>query len=119
LDEVLFADDLHLAAYRALASSATLREAIDSADPGAAELLQRLAVEEAHADPDDVLNLVLHRAGERALHQLEAEVRASEERGPELSRTIGWLKLTLERLPDPEAASGLVAWLAQWGHHRG
>jgi len=119
LDEILFADDLHLAAFRALASSATLREAIDSADPGAAELLQRLAVEEAHADPNDVLNLVLHRAGERALHQLEAEVRASDERGPELSRTVGWLKLTLERLPDPEAASGLVAWLAQWGHHRG
>jgi len=119
LDEVLFADDLHLAAFRAVASSSTLREAIDSADPGAAELLQRLAVEEAHADPDDVINLVVRRAGERAWHQLEAEVRASEERGPELSRTVGWLKLTLERLPDADAASGLVAWLAQWGHNRG
>ncbi|MDP8976405.1 MAG: DNA primase [Actinomycetota bacterium] len=119
LHEVLFADDLHLAAFRAVESSVTLREAIDSADPGAAELLQRLAVEEAHADTDDVLNLLVHRAVERALHQLEAEARASEERFPELSRTVGWLKLTLERLPDPEAASGLVGWLAQWCHHRG
>ncbi|MDQ3678986.1 MAG: DNA primase [Actinomycetota bacterium] len=119
LHEVLFYDDLHLAAFRAVASTSTLHEAITAADPGAASLLQRLAVEEAHADPDDVLDLLVHRAGERALHQLEAEARGSEDRALQLSPTVGWLKLTLEQLPDPEAASGLVAWLAQWGHNRG
>ncbi|MDQ3574620.1 MAG: DNA primase [Actinomycetota bacterium] len=119
LHEVLFHDDLHLAAFRAVQSTATLHEAISAADPGAASLLQRLAVEEAHADPVDVLDLLVHRAGERALHQLEAEARSSEDRALELSPTVGWLKLTLEQLPDPEAVSGLVAWLAQWGHNKG
>src|SRR5207249_12283203 len=41
LEEVLFADELNLAAFRALVSSATLHEAIERADPGAADLLQR------------------------------------------------------------------------------
>src|SRR5438874_10223339 len=38
LHEALFADDVGLAAYRALASAATLHEAIDTADPEAAVL---------------------------------------------------------------------------------
>jgi len=118
LHEVLFEDALHLSAFRALEATSTLREAIDAADPGASSLLQRLAVEEVHAEPDDVVDLLVHRAGARALHQLESEARTSEERGPELSRTVGWLKLTLERTRDPEAASGLVGWLAQWGSNR-
>ena len=118
LHDVLFADELHLSAYRSLGSTPGLREAIDAADPEAASLLQRLAVEEAHADPGDVLDLLVHRAGERALQQLEAEARASEERALDLAPTVGWLKLTLERLPDSEAAEGLVAWLAQWGQDR-
>jgi DNA primase len=119
LHEVLFSDDLHLAAFRVLATHQTLREAIDAADPGAASLLQRAAVEDTDADPDDVLDLLVHRAGERALHDLQAEARTSEERALELAPTVAWLKLTLERLPDPDEASGLVGWLAQWGSNRG
>ncbi|MDP8991968.1 MAG: DNA primase [Actinomycetota bacterium] len=119
LHEALFADELHLAAYRALVSAPGLREAIDAADPAAASLLQRLAVEEAGADPEDVMNLLVHRAGERALHELEADARTSEERALELAPTVAWLKLTLEQLPDPEGAERLVAWLAQWSRERG
>lgn len=119
LHEVLFDDELHLAAFRAIGSSANLRDSIEAADPGAAELLQRLAVEEAEADPDDVIDLLVHAAGARALHDLESEARTSEERALELAPTVGWLKLTMERLPDAEAASGLVGWLAQWGSNRG
>lgn len=119
LHEVLFTEDLHLAAYRALAAAPELYDAIGGADPGAASLLQRLAVEEVHADPDDVLDLLVHRAGERALHDLEAQARSSDARALELAPTVGWLKVTLEQLPDAEASRRLVAWLAQWGQSRG
>ena len=115
LEEVLFADELHLAAFRALVSAPTLHEAIAGADPAAAALLQRLAVEEAHADPDDVVARLAREAGVRALARLQAEARSSEERAMALSPTVGWLKLTLEQLPDIEASSRLVPWLVQWG----
>src|SRR5207302_8928928 len=80
LHEVLFADELHLAAYRALATSTTLHEAIESADPGAAALLQRLAVEEPDADPDDVLALIAQHAVTRVL--AEARSAAAGAEGP-------------------------------------
>ncbi len=119
LHEVLFSDELHLAAYRALTATSELHGAIDVADPGAASLLQRLAVEEVHADPDDVTDRLVHRAGERALHELEAEARSSDDRALELAPTVGWLKVTLEQLPNAEAASRLLAWLAQWSRNNG
>ncbi len=119
LHEVLFSDELHLSAFRALTSTPSLREAIEAADPAAASLLQRVAVEDTDADPSDVLDLLVRRSGERALSELEADARTSEDHALELAPTVGWLKLTLEQLPDPEAAGRLVAWLAQWGPHRG
>jgi DNA primase len=119
LHHVLFADELHLAAYRALTTAPDLHGAIQAADPGAASLLQRLAVEEVHADPDDVIDRLVHRAGERALHELEGEARSSDERALELVPTVGWLKVTLEQLPDPEAAERLLTWLAQWSRSNG
>ena len=116
LDDVLFDDELHLAAYRALAASNTLTEAIEHADPAAAALLQRLAVEEADADPDDVTALLVDRATRRALAALEADVRADETRVPEVAPLIEWLKRTSAELRDAdtsvEAATRLVAWLA-------
>ncbi|HEX2063908.1 MAG TPA: toprim domain-containing protein, partial [Acidimicrobiales bacterium] len=115
LDEVLFADELHLAAFRALASATTLREAIDAADPGAAALLQRVAVEESDAEPADVVARLAHRAGRRALGLIDSEARGSEEKARRLAPTVAWLKLTLEQLPEPEATKRLLAWLVQWG----
>ncbi|MDP9071666.1 MAG: DNA primase [Actinomycetota bacterium] len=115
IEDVLFADELHLAAFRALASSRTLHEAIERADPAAAALLQRLAVEDAYADADDVMARLAREAGLRALAQLQAEARSSEDQAVALSPTVGWLKLTLEQLPDVEASKRLVAWLVQWG----
>ncbi len=114
IEEVLFADELHLAAFRALASSSTLHEAIDTADPAAAALLQRVAVEDTVADPDDVVARLAQEAGRRALDKLRAEARTSEDAAVALSPTVGWLKLTLEQLPDVEASNRLVAWLVQW-----
>ncbi|HVF73975.1 MAG TPA: DNA primase [Acidimicrobiales bacterium] len=117
LEEVLFLDDLHVAAFRALASSSTLHEAIESTDPAAATLLQRLSVEETEADPDDVVALLADRAGRRVLAEVDSASRADESRFAELVPVVSWLKLTLEQLREPtsrvEASDRLVAWLVE------
>jgi hypothetical protein len=117
LDEILFHDDLHLAAYRALAAAEKLHDAIAAADPGAAELLQRLAVEEPDTDPDDVVALLVREATRRALTELEADARSGSDRFLEVAPVIGWVKLAVEELDQPgtrlDAASRLVAWLAE------
>jgi hypothetical protein len=115
LDEVLFADELHLAAYRALVGSDTLPEALERADPAAADLLQRLAVQDTDADPGEVVVRLVEEATRRALGDLDADMRRSSE--PEAyAPSIGWLKLRAEELRDPVAGPAaveqLVAWLA-------
>ena len=115
LHPVLFADERNLAAFAALSGTATVHEAIAAADPGAADLLQRLAVEESTADPDDVIVRLVDRATHRALAELEADARADPEQALAVSDSVGWLKVTLSDLPDPDAADRLVAWLVQWG----
>lgn len=119
LEEVLFTDDLHLAAFRALASCDTLHEAIEAADPGTAALLQRLAVEEVHDDPDAVLVELVRNTGRRALAALKAQSREDPDRALELSATVGWLTLTLMELPSPDATGRLVPWLVEWGREQG
>jgi DNA primase len=117
-DEVLFQDELHLAAYRALAGAESLHEAIANADPGAAELLQRLAVEEPEAETDDIIARVVGEAARRAVGEMEAEARSSDAaRVAELSPLIAWVKLAAEELDERSsrlgAADRLVAWLAE------
>ena len=119
LEEVFFTDELNLAAFRALATSETLHEAIEAADPGASALLQRLAVEEVNHDPDAVVVELVRNAGERAKAALKAESRANPDRALELSATVGWLTLTLMELPAAEATSRLVPWLVAWGREEG
>ncbi len=118
LEAVLFADDVHLAAFEALSASATLAEAIAAARPDAAELLQRLAVEEADADPDDLVRLLVAAAAGRALRSIQASARSSDD-PVAFAPIIAWLKLTTEQLWDDatgrDAASHLVAWLVQFG----
>jgi DNA primase len=116
LDEVLFTDEVELAAYRSLATSATLREAIEQADPDAAELLQRLAVEEVDVEAEDVLALLVGEAASRSVHELEAEARISPD--PLTSaEVVGWLKLRLEELREVDsrrsALEQLVGFLVQ------
>jgi hypothetical protein len=116
LHEALFADDVALAAYRALASASTLHEAIDGADPEAAVLLQRLAVEEDddEADPDDVIGRLARQAGTRALADLQTAARDAEDPA-QFAPAVGWLKLTIEDLGDQhsavDASDRLVRWL--------
>lgn len=114
LEDVLFADELHIAAFRTLASASTLHEAIAAADPEVAHLLQRLAVEDAEEDVDDVIARLVDRSAQRALHEIQREARASSA-PEEFATVVAWLKLTLEQLREPktrqEAEAGLVPWL--------
>jgi DNA primase len=118
LVEEMFADELHAAAFRALAGAATLHDAIEQADPGAAALLQRLAVEDTDADPDDVIARLLDQVVTRATADLERRTRESQDIG-EPAALMSWLKLTRELLYDPvarvDAAERLVAWLSETG----
>ena len=122
LEGVLFADEVHLAAFDALCSAPTLDEAIESARPEAAALLQRLAVEDAAADPDDVLRLLVANAAQRRLVRLQAEARVSED-PTDYAATIAWCKVTVEQLWDDATSAGaaeqLVAWLVQFGEGGG
>jgi DNA primase len=117
LDDVLFESELHRAAFAALASAETLHDAIEAADPGAAELLHRLAVEDTDAEPLDVVARLADRAVARVLHDLEAEARRSPDRHAELGPLTAWLRLTAEQVREPatrvEAFEALVAWLQQ------
>jgi DNA primase len=114
LHETLFADEVALAAYRALVGSPDLHRAIEAADPPAAALLHRLAAEDTDADPEDVLARLADGAARRVLAELEAEARVADDPtgyGP----VVAWLKVTIEELRDPkttrEATDRLVGWL--------
>jgi hypothetical protein len=122
LELVLFAHPLARACFEALSGATTLYDAIEAADPQAAGLLQRLVVEDTEADTDDVMVRLVERAGQRALREVQAEMRQAEA-GQQVgfAPTVSWLKLTLEalRTDDPggqlgalEAEQRLVGWLA-------
>ncbi len=122
LEGVLFADEVNFAAFTALCTATTLEEAIAVARPDAAALLQRLAVEEAEADADDVLRLLVANAAQRSLSILQSEARNADE-PTAYSATIAWLKHTTEQLWDDvtslSAAEQLVPWLVKFGEERG
>jgi hypothetical protein len=121
LELALFAHPLARACFEALSAASTLHEAIEAADPQAADLLQRLAVEATEAEVDDVMCRVVERAGHRALRELEVQMRhapPAEHAG--FVPAVTWLKLSLESLrpDDPadrpaalEAEHRLVGWL--------
>ncbi len=114
LDEVLFDDPVELAAYRALAGAHTLHEALERAEPGAAELLQQLAVEESEAEPGDVVARLIDEAVAREIVRLEARARRSED-PLRFAADMAEAKLLVERLREPssslDAAGQLVGWL--------
>jgi DNA primase len=121
LHEVLFADPVALAAYRALCSATTLAQAIDLAvgdvvvgglaDDAAASLLRRLAVEDADVGADDVMARLAEEAAKRVVIELEAAAR----RSGELTEDVAWLKLAMAELREPtggvDATGRLVRWL--------
>jgi DNA primase len=122
LNPVLFSHPVARSALLALESTGNLHDAIDVADPQAAELLQRLGVEEATADVDDVVARLVQRSGEQCLRDLQARLRAAPpEEQARQAQDLAWLKRGLEALRtddegDRAAAlateQALVGWLA-------
>lgn len=114
--ESLFTDPVHSSAFRALASASTLHEAIDAAEPEAAELLQRLAVEEVDVEADDVLALLVSEAALRALQGVEREAQLSDD-PLAAAELFGWIKLRLEELREVDtrrsATAALVTFLVE------
>jgi DNA primase len=114
--EVLFLDERNLAAFRVLAQHESVHAAIDAADPGAAELILRLAVDETDSDPEDVVALLVRRAVIRELAVVEAQARSE---GAVLALEP---KLLLEQLVEPAtrraAIDQLLLWLGPRGAHR-
>jgi DNA primase len=123
LDTTLFAHVVATNAFSLLREAQDVHAAIERADPQVADLLQMVAVEEAHAEPDDVMIRLVERAVQSELRELQSEMRqspAAEQAA--YAPTIAWLKLGLERmrLDDVtqreialEAEERLVAWLAE------
>ena len=104
LHEILFTDDLHRAAYRALTGAGgRYADAVAAADAETADLLQRLAVEDADVEPDDVVALLIGEAAGRVLAELEAEARRAND-----YREVGWLKLRVEELREADTAPSAV-----------
>jgi DNA primase len=121
LEPVLFAHPLAQSTLHALLEATTLHAAIEAANPQAADLLQRLAIEEPTTEADDVMTRLVERAGQRALRQLEAEMRqAAPADQPGFAPTVAWLKLAIETVRTDEATGrgaaveaeqALVGWL--------
>lgn len=123
LDRALFSHAVAGNAFDLLRGSTDVHRALESADPQVADLLQRVAVEETDADPDDVTIRLVERAVQKELRELQAEMRqlAPPEQAS-YAPTIAWLKLGLERMRDDdvtqralalEAEERLVAWLVE------
>jgi len=114
LHQVFFDRDLAARAYLARSASPSLHDAIAAADPDVADLLQRLAVEDADDDVDEVVLRLIERAGARALDELQRDARRSS-RPQGYGAVIAWLKLALEEVRSGQSVqddeSSLVAWL--------
>jgi DNA primase len=118
LAPALFADPVNRSAYEALASSPSLREALEAVDAAPADLLQRLAVEESEAESDDVMARLVEEAARRELATIQFEVVAADEDTVfARSADMAWLKMRMEELREPDtrldAVEQLLAWLAQ------
>jgi len=117
LHDVLFADPVELGAYQALARSTTFAEAVAGAEPGVADLLQRLAVEEvADTDARGVAGRLIDEAASRELARLERSVVGGAWSDAD-AQLIGWLKQRILDLRDDasrnEAAAPLLAFLIE------
>jgi DNA primase len=118
LDDCLFVDDRHLAVQRALVEhgdAGTALGVLRDTDPGAAEVLARVAVSDSDAEPDDVGARLIERATLRRLRPLEATARTAEDPLAYASE-VAQLKLGVERLRERatrvEAAVELLSVLA-------
>jgi DNA primase len=124
LHPALFADPTSAAAYGAVVVSDSLAAAVDQLhqrddelSEAAADLLQRLAVEDTDAPAHDVLGLLVVGAASRALAAMKAEVRTADD-PLQLSSDIAWISLRIDEARGDAskevAIDELLGWLT--GH---
>ncbi|MGI9080327.1 MAG: DNA primase [Acidimicrobiales bacterium] len=115
----LFDDPVIRAAQRALSATTSIHEAIAVAEPEAATLLQRLAVEEVdtESDPDDVLARLVDEAAQRALADLEAAAHQASDPAA-YNPIVGWLKVAVEELRDLSTREAATERLLRWLEER-
>ncbi len=115
LHPVLFPPGLTRRAYEA-ASTSSIHEVLDEAEPAVVDLTTRLAVEEPTSGADDVVVTLAAEAGKRAIAAMEAEARTSED-PLAYAPAIGGVKLMLEDVhgdePSMESLDRLLAWLTE------
>jgi len=116
LHEAFFTDEQARSAYRALATTESIRAALEQTDRWTAELLLQLVAQDSDAEPEDVLDLLIRSAANRELAELGAQAQLAAD--PLVyAADMGWVKLRLEELREPatseEARAQLVAWLTQ------
>ncbi len=114
LDAVLFVDELQRAAFRALESADTLREAVDGAPPEVAELLVRCSVEQPlpGSRPEEVVDHLVRVAAAREVKRLEGESKSSESARAERADAVAWLHALDDPGTSASARDRLVAWLS-------
>ncbi len=124
LAEVLFPDPLHLNAWRALRDAGgDLHAAVEAADPAAAELLQRLAVQDAIDEPRDIRRALLREAAVHCRSDLEHDARHAADPGAFVP-AISWLQVQVEAIapdarPSQDVEDQLLAWLSERAEERG
>ena len=103
LTESMFTDLKNLAAFRALASTATIETAIAAADPGAADLLLQLSVADFDGDPEDAVASLVRAAARRAIgvstnpidpqvHEALLDVNEPVSRREAIVQLLTWLR---------------------------
>jgi DNA primase len=114
----LFGVDLHARAFLALMAHPTVPEAIAGGDPEVAELLTRLATEEAQAQPFDAVARMLTELARREISALRVQVAARPE-DVELLRLQHWLTGIVDQLRSPSTADAAAEQLVAWVGSRG
>jgi len=114
----LFGSDLHARTFLALMAQPTVPQAIEAADPEVAELLTRLATEEAQAAPFDAVARMLTELARREIAALRLQVAARPD-DLEPLRLQHWLTGIVDRLRDPGSADGAAEQLVAWVGSRG
>jgi DNA primase len=108
LSTSMFADMRNLAAFEALAKTSTVMQAIEIADPGAAELLLQLSVAELDGEPEDAVGRLVSQTARRLIattkqttpeiHQALLDVNEPLTRRDAIEQLLTWLSSRSEEV---------------------
>lgn len=101
--ERLFASERNLAVFRALRSAPSVQAALGVADPGAQELILRLAVEETYSEVEDAVARLVRESARRAVDE-------DKHRAENLADQM----VAIERLAEPHSRRPAIEQLLTW-----